>query len=109
MRNTRSRDLVSIGAAAGFAAALGGPTGGLFFFFFMEEASRSLDHSVLFRTSVGAGIATFFLAVSQGDLSDYCIINLVASKLPIGTARLYAWSIFQLVFCMILVGGSRMI
>ena len=68
------RDLVAIGAAAGFAAAFGAPIGGLLFS--IEEASSFFDHSMFLKTLVATSIATFCLAVHHGNLSDYSIIPL---------------------------------
>lgn len=68
------RDLVAIGAAAGFAAAFGAPIGGLLFS--IEEASSFFDHSMFLKTLVATSIATFCLAVHHGNLSDYSIISL---------------------------------
>lgn len=68
------RDLVSIGAAAGFAAAFGAPIGGLLFS--MEEASSYFDHSMFLKTLTATAIATFCLAVHHGNLSDYSVISL---------------------------------
>lgn len=74
------RDLVSIGAAAGFAAAFGAPIGGLLFS--MEEASSYFSHSMFLKTLVATSIATFCLAVHHGDLSDYSIISLGNFQTP---------------------------
>jgi len=74
------RDLVSIGAAAGFAAAFGAPIGGLLFS--MEEASSYFNHSMFLKTLVATSIATFCLAVLHGDLSDYSIISLGNFETP---------------------------
>jgi chloride channel 6 len=68
------RDLVSIGAGAGFAAAFGAPIGGLLFS--MEEASSYLSHEMFLKTLTATAIATFCLAVYHGDLSNYSIISL---------------------------------
>lgn len=74
------RDLVSIGAAAGFAAAFGAPIGGLLFS--MEEASSYFDHSMFLKTLTATAIATFCLAVHHGNLSDYSIISLGNFQTP---------------------------
>jgi chloride channel 7 len=68
------RDLVSIGAAAGFAAAFGAPIGGLLFT--VEEASTYFDQSMFLKTLSATALATFCLAVHHGDLSHYSIISL---------------------------------
>jgi chloride channel 7 len=74
------RDLVSIGAAAGFAAAFGAPIGGLLFS--MEEASSYFDHSLFLKTLSATAIATFCLAVHHGNLSEYSIISLGTFQTP---------------------------
>ncbi|GKY93401.1 hypothetical protein MPSEU_000307700 [Mayamaea pseudoterrestris] len=68
------RDLVSVGAAAGFASAFGAPIGGLLFS--MEEASSYFDHSMFLKTLAATAVATFCIAVHHGSLSDYSIISL---------------------------------
>ena len=68
------RDLVSIGAAAGFAAAFGAPVGGLLFS--LEEASSFFSHSMFLRTLVATALGTFCLAIHHGDLTEYSVINL---------------------------------
>jgi len=74
------RDLVSIGAAAGFAAAFGAPIGGLLFS--MEEASSYVNHTMFLKTLVATSLATFCLAVHHGDLSAYSIISLGNFQTP---------------------------
>jgi H+/Cl- antiporter ClcA len=68
------RDLVSIGAAAGFAAAFGAPIGGLLFA--AEEASTFFGHSMFVRTLSATAVGTFCVAIRHGDLSEYSVINL---------------------------------
>ena len=68
------RDLVSIGAGAGFAAAFGAPIGGVLFT--VEEAATFFQTSMMLRTLVATSLATFCLAVLRGDLSEYSIISL---------------------------------
>lgn len=68
------RDLVSIGAAAGFASAFGAPIGGLLFA--MEEASSHFDHPMFLKTLAATAVATFCIAIHHGDLSTYSIISL---------------------------------
>jgi len=68
------RDLVSIGAAAGFAAAFGAPIGGLLFS--LEEASSYFEQSMFLKTLAATALATFCLAVHHGNLSDYSVISL---------------------------------
>ena len=68
------RDLVSIGAAAGFAAAFGAPVGGLLFS--LEEASSFFSHSMFLRTLAATALGTFCLAIHHGDLTEYSVINL---------------------------------
>lgn len=68
------RDLVSIGAAAGFAAAFGAPIGGLLFS--LEEASSWFDQRMFVKTLTATALATFLLAVHHGNLSNYSIISL---------------------------------
>jgi len=68
------RDLISIGAAAGFAAAFGAPIGGVLFS--LEEASTFFAHEMLWRTMTATAVATFCIAASNGDISQYGIISL---------------------------------
>jgi len=68
------RDLISIGAACGFASAFGAPIGGLLFS--MEEASTFFAHPLLFKTLVCTAIATFCLTMYRGNLSEYGVITL---------------------------------
>ena len=68
------RDLVGIGAAAGFSAAFGAPIGGLLFS--LEEASSFFSHSMFLKTLSATSLATFCLAVHHGDLSRYSVISL---------------------------------
>jgi H+/Cl- antiporter ClcA len=72
--DSERRDLVSIGAAAGFASAFGAPIGGLLFS--LEEASTFFDLSMFLKTLTATALATFCLAVLHGDLSNYSIISL---------------------------------
>jgi H+/Cl- antiporter ClcA len=72
--DSERRDLVSIGAAAGFAAAFGAPIGGLLFS--LEEASTFFDQHLFLKTLLATALSTFCLAVYHGDLSNYSIISL---------------------------------
>ena len=76
------RDFVSVGAAAGFAAAFGAPIGGLLFS--LEEASSFFPHSLLLKTLSATAIATFCIAVQHGDLSRYSVISLQTFHSPDG-------------------------
>ena len=68
------RDLVGIGAAAGFAASFGAPIGGLLFC--LEATSSYYESRMFLRTLVGTSVATFCMALYHNDLSNYSIINL---------------------------------
>jgi chloride channel 7 len=72
--DSERRDLVSIGAAAGLAAAFGTPIGGLLFS--LEEASTFFNHRMFLKTLVAAAVATICIAVYHHDLSRYSIISL---------------------------------
>uniref|UniRef100_A0A7S2XPI2 Chloride channel protein n=1 Tax=Attheya septentrionalis TaxID=420275 RepID=A0A7S2XPI2_9STRA len=74
------RDLISIGAATGFAAAFGAPIGGLLFS--LEEASSFFATTLLWKTLTATTIATFCLAIYRGDLSQYSVISLAALSTP---------------------------
>ena len=76
--DSERRDLISIGAAAGFASAFGAPIGGLMFV--LEEASSFFPHPLLLRTLCATALATFCVAVNHGDLSMYSVISLDAYK-----------------------------
>ena len=68
------RILVSIGSAAGFAAAFGAPIGGLLFA--MEETSTYFETSMFVKTLIATVVGTFLLSVYHGDLSKFSIIYL---------------------------------
>lgn len=72
--DSERRDLVSIGAAAGFSAAFGAPVGGLLFA--LEEASSYFAQSMFLKTLAATATATFCLAVHHGNLSEYSVISL---------------------------------
>jgi H+/Cl- antiporter ClcA len=78
--DSERRDLVSIGAAAGFAAAFGAPIGGLLFS--MEDASSYFDHSLFLKTLSATAVATLCLAVHHGNLSEYSVISLGNYETP---------------------------
>ena len=69
------RDLISTGAAAGFASAFGAPIGGLLFS--LEEASSFFAYELLWKTLTATAMATFCIAIYHGDLARYSVINLV--------------------------------
>ena len=98
------RDLVSIGAAAGFAAAFGAPIGGLLFA--MEEASSYFNHSMFLKTLVATSIATFCLAVHHGNLSDYSIISLGNYQTPNQNIFLTRVEELPLYLLVAIVGGT---
>jgi chloride channel 7 len=97
------RDLVSIGAAAGFAAAFGAPIGGLLFS--MEEASSYFDHTLFLRTLSATAIATFCLAVHHGNLSEYSIISLGSFATPDENIFLNRVEEFPLYILIAVIGG----
>jgi len=68
------RDLISIGAAAGFAAAFGAPVGGVLFS--LEEASTFFARNLLWKTLTATAAATFCVAVYRGDLAEYGVVSL---------------------------------
>mmetsp|Transcript_15425 Transcript_15425/g.38302 ORF Transcript_15425/g.38302 Transcript_15425/m.38302 type:complete len:1060 (+) Transcript_15425:21-3200(+) len=67
------RNLVTIGAACGFAASFGAPIGGLLFV--LDDISSFVDQSMMLRVLVANAIATFCLALYRGDLSAYGAIQ----------------------------------
>jgi H+/Cl- antiporter ClcA len=69
------RDLVTIGAAVGFAASFGAPIGGLLFV--LDDISTFFDKSMSLRVLVANALGTFCLAIYRGDLSQYSVISLV--------------------------------
>jgi H+/Cl- antiporter ClcA len=68
------RNLISVGAASGFASAFGAPVGGLLYSF--EEASSFFDHAMLWKTLVGTVLATCCIAISNGDFTKYSMLSL---------------------------------
>ena len=74
------RDLISIGAAAGFAAAFGAPIGGVLFS--LEEASTFFASKMLWRTLMATAVATFVIASYYGDLTHYGVLTLDTINTP---------------------------
>eukprot|EP00980_Cylindrotheca_fusiformis_P021527 scaffold8369_cov121-Cylindrotheca_fusiformis.AAC.8 len=72
--DAEKRDLVSIGAAVGFAASFGAPIGGLLFV--LDDISTYFDKSMYLRVLVANALGTFCLALYRGDLSQYSVISL---------------------------------
>ena len=102
--DSERRDLVSIGAAAGFAAAFGAPIGGLLFS--MEEASSYFDHSLFLKTLSATAVATFCLAVHHGNLSQYSIISLGTFETPNENIFLNRVAELPLYIFVAIVGGG---
>jgi H+/Cl- antiporter ClcA len=101
--DSERRDLVSIGAAAGFAAAFGAPIGGLLFS--LEEASTFFDQSMFLKTLTATALATFCLAVHHGNLSNYSIISLGNFNTPDDKIFLNRFEEFPL-YVLIAIGGG---
>ena len=102
-KDSERRDLVSIGAAAGFAAAFGAPVGGLLFT--LEEASSYFDQSMFMKTLAATALATFCLAVHHGDLSDYSIISL--GNFQSSNDRIFLLRVIELpLYVVIATGGG---
>jgi hypothetical protein len=74
--DTEKRDLVSIGAAVGFAASFGAPVGGLLFI--LDDISSHFNRSMSLRVLVANAFGTFCLALYRRDLSKYSVISLVS-------------------------------
>ncbi|CAJ1951978.1 unnamed protein product [Cylindrotheca closterium] len=72
--DTEKRDLVTIGAAVGFAASFGAPIGGLLFI--LDDLSSFFSKRMFLRVLVANALGTFCLALYRGDLSQYSVINL---------------------------------
>ena len=68
------RDLISIGAAVGFAASFGAPIGGLLFV--LDDVSSYFAKNMFLRVLVANALGTFCLAWYRNDLSNYSVINL---------------------------------
>lgn len=102
--DSERRDLVSIGSAAGFAAAFGAPIGGLLFS--MEEASSYFDHSLFLKTLSATAVATFCLAVHHGNLSQYSIISLGTFQAPNENIFLNRVAELPLYILVAMAGGS---
>ena len=102
--DSERRDLVSIGSAAGFAAAFGAPIGGLLFS--MEEASSYFDHSLFLKTLSATAVATFCLAVHHGNLSQYSIISLGSFQTPNENIFLNRVAELPLYILVAIVGGA---
>jgi len=68
------RNLISIGAACGFAAAFGAPVGGLLYS--MEEASSFFSHHMLWKTLTATALATTCIAIYHGDFTRYSMLSL---------------------------------
>ena len=62
--DTDRRDFISMGAAAGFAAAFGAPIGGVLFS--LEEASSFFSTKLMWRTLTCTSLACFSLSVLRG-------------------------------------------
>jgi chloride channel 7 len=78
VNDTEKRDLVTIGAAVGFAASFGAPIGGLLFV--LDDISTYFDKSMSLRVLVANALGTFCLAIYRGDLSQYSVISLVCIR-----------------------------
>ena len=66
--------MISIGVAAGFAAAFGAPVGGVLFS--LEEASTFFANQMLWKSLFATAIATFCIAAFSGDLTQFSVISL---------------------------------
>lgn len=97
------RDLIGIGAAAGFAAAFGAPIGGLLFC--VEEASSFFGHAMFLKTLSATALATFCMAVHKGDLSEYGIISL--GEYSSGNDNIFLNRVEELpLYCVVAVFGG---
>lgn len=67
--DSERRDLITVGAACGFAASFGAPIGGLLFV--LEDLSSFFDRAMFLRVLVANTLGTFCLALYRGDLSRY--------------------------------------
>jgi len=74
------RDFITIGAAAGFAAAFGAPIGGVLFG--MEECATHFPHKMLWRTLMATTIACFTILFSSSGVL-YAKVNLESRFLNI--------------------------
>jgi len=97
------RDLISIGAAAGFAAAFGAPIGGVLFS--LEEASTFFTSKMLWRTLMATAVATFVIAVYYGDLTHYGVLMLDGIETPDDDVVLNRFQEVPLYGVMGVVGG----
>ncbi|KAG7373885.1 chloride channel [Nitzschia inconspicua] len=66
-------NLITIGAACGFAASFGAPIGGLLFI--LNDISSFFEQSMFLRVLVANALGTFCLALYRGDLSSYGAIQ----------------------------------
>ena len=97
------RILVSIGSAAGFAAAFGAPIGGLLFA--IEETSTYFDSSMFVKTLTATVVGTFLLSVYHGDLSEFSIISLGKFQTPDDNIFLNRVEELPLYFVVAVMGG----
>jgi len=72
------RDFITIGSAAGFAAAFGAPVGGVLYG--LEETSTFFATSLLWKTLNATAIATFCIAVYHGGLDKFSVLTLNVSE-----------------------------
>ena len=98
------RILVSIGSAAGFAAAFGAPIGGLLFS--MEETSTYFHVSMFVKTLASTAVATFLLSAYHGDLSDFSIISMGKYQTPNDNLFLNRIEELPLYLIVAIVGGA---
>jgi chloride channel 7 len=99
------RNLITIGAACGFAASFGTPIGGLLFI--LEDLSSFLERSMFLRILVANTLGTFCLALYRGDLTKYGSIQFGTFKESDG--NIFVVSIKEIPFWIMMgIGGGMM-